>query len=175
VRAGVDGPRAVLDAMVRDGLLRHAAGPVYLPADAVRLAASRLAVLRLLAPEGSVVCRLAAAWAHGAGNCPDPVEVLRPRALPAGRTPDGIRVHESTVPPHEVLERDGVRLTTRARTAADVARWLPEEAAAPVVAGMLAGGLAADDVLEVLDRARRYRGAVRGRGLVLRLSRSDGR
>jgi hypothetical protein len=169
LRAGRDQPRAVLAAMARDGLLAHVAGDVYLPADLTGVREHRLAALALLVGgavgEDAVVGLLAAAWAHGARTCPDPVALLVPRWSHAP-LPDGVREHESVVPPEHVVRAGGLRLTSPARTAADVARWLPPREAEPVLADLLATGVTREEVLAVLDGQRRVRHARRARTLV---------
>jgi hypothetical protein len=174
LRAGVELPRADLEAMRRDGFVVHVAGGTYLPCDAAPLRSARCAALRAVVPAGRVVALLAAAWAHGADADPDPVEVLVEHAVTRPRPEVGVRERESRVPACDVVEVDGVRLTTRARTAADVARWLPAGTAAPVVAALMAAGTSATDVLEVLGR-RRYRNAVRARALVVEVSSGGAR
>lgn len=60
--------------------------------------------------------------APGGGLCPVPI--FLPRAVRCRRTHD-IRVVRSEVAPEEVTVVDGVRLTTRVRTAADLVRFSP--------------------------------------------------
>jgi AbiEi antitoxin C-terminal domain len=173
LRAGIDLSRVDLESMRREDLVVHVAGDAYLPRDLARLRSARVAALRTLVPRGRVVGLLAAAWAHGVEAEPDPVEVLVPRSVASARPADGVRERESPVPPRDVVEVCGLRLTSPARTAADVARWLPVAIAAPVLAALLAAGTEVEDVLAVLGR--RYRNAVRGRALVLAVSRGGGR
>ena len=167
LRAGPALPLATLDAMRLEGLVVHVAGPVYLPVDAVGHIAARRAALQVLVPAGAVVGLLAAAWAHGVTTDPDPVDVLVRRAAGGpGRVVGGVRRREIAVPDDEVLDAGRVRLTTPARTAADVARHVPADLARPVLTALLATGADVDAVLAGLGGERRYPRAVAARALV---------
>lgn len=164
LRAGPGLSVAALEAMRRDGLVVPVAGPVYLPVGAVGQRSARAAAVQLVAPRGALVALLAAAWVHGAPHLPGVVDVAVGRAWPAWRTPPGVRLVESVVDEDDVVEVDGLRLTSPARTAADLARRLPRAVTRPVVRALLALGASPDDVLDRIGA--RSPGAVRGRALL---------
>ncbi|MCT2120445.1 endonuclease domain-containing protein [Dietzia cinnamea] len=81
----------------------------------------------LWAPGGSVVCGLAAALLHGERwyapeAVPRKVEIY---AVGTPKPPSGIRVRRLRRPiaPDQLAIRDGLAVTTPARTAIDIARW----------------------------------------------------
>lgn len=68
------------------------------------------------------------------------VHITRPRQG-GGRTRALVRVHTSALAEHEREERDGLRLTSLARSVVDVARSMPFEKAVPTADGALRLGL----------------------------------
>lgn len=172
LQVGPHGTRGDLEAMRGEGLVRHVAGGVYLPADLADVPQLRRRALSLLVARGGVAGLLAAAWGHGLAVDPEPVDVLLRHTGNPPPPVDGVRYREMQLAPADVEQRDGLRFTTAARTAADVARRGDEPCAETVVGAFLAAGVTASQVLDALDRSRRYPGAPRARELVLRLSRS---
>jgi hypothetical protein len=111
--------------------------------------------------EGIVAGPLAAlAWR---ADCPwDDAELIMP--TPRRLAPENTRVRTDRLPADEVAERYGVRITTPARTAFDLARRAPlVEAVAAVDALAYRCHLTAEHVLEVADRHPRARGSVQVR------------
>jgi hypothetical protein len=175
LRADVDLPAAELTALARAGRVVRVTDRVHLTAEAAAWRSGRTAALAaVLGPEQvarGVVGLRAAAWAHGADVDPAPVDLLVPRAVAPWRLPPGVREVTSDVPAAQVVTVTGVRLTSPARTAADVARRLPPDVAGPLVAALLARGAQVDDVLALVDQEH-WPWAVRARELVRRFSRT---
>lgn len=159
-------PRASLEAMRAEGLVVRAVGDVYLPAPLAGFTDSRAEALRLALPAGTTVCLLAAAWVHGVDVDPEPVDVVVPRAGPPWRVPDWMRERERSVDPPDVVVVHGLRVTSRCRTAADVARSCPQPVARRVVSALLATGVAVEEVLTLIGTERRWPGATRARRLL---------
>lgn len=118
-------PVTVLD---EDPLLRHAPcdGSVLAGSDRPRDldAADPFRTVARLVPPRAVVC-LATAWAlHTHAAVPRPVDVVGGDATP------GVRTHDLALGPEDVVERCGLLLTTRVRTAYDLARLAPPGVAA---------------------------------------------
>lgn len=88
-----------------------------------------VAAARLVIPRDAVLAGRSAAWQYGATDlvgAHDPVEVLVPRSARFGPVA-GLRIRTVTdLPAAAVRTWDGPRITTPARTAADVARWSPD-------------------------------------------------
>ncbi|SDU85612.1 Transcriptional regulator, AbiEi antitoxin, Type IV TA system [Microlunatus sagamiharensis] len=114
-----------------------------------------------LLERGSTLSHGSAAVVHGL-----PVDALglaqvhltRPRRG-GGRTRALVRVHTSALAEHELEERDGLRLTSLARTVVDVARSMPFERAVPTADRALRLGLDRDALDAALVRAARWPGA----------------
>lgn len=112
-----------------------------------------------LVPARAAVGRLSAAWVHTGGTPPARVTVL---VRSAARRPEPHPDRESAEA--DLLDDDlrvigGVRVTSVARTAVDVARWVPTPAAVPVLRALLPCGWDPDDT------QRRLAAHPRGRGL----------
>lgn len=170
LRVGPALTRSALEAMRAEGLVVRVVGDVYLPTPLAGWAAARAEALRSAMPREATVCLLAAAWVHGVDVDPEPVDVVVSRAGARWRMPDWVRERERSVSPADVVVVHGVSVTTRCRTAADVARSCPRSVARPVVAALLATGVAVDDVLASIDRERRWPGANRARALLRELA-----
>ncbi|MFP5021047.1 hypothetical protein [Pseudonocardia phyllosphaerae] len=108
----------------------------------------------------------------------DTVHLLRPRPNGA-RTRGGLQVHSGRLPPDDVAVLDGLRVTTAARTAVDLARTLaPEQALVPLDAALQRAVVAtrtarhdpaaatSEQVTEVLLRTGRTHGAPAARRLL---------
>jgi len=131
--------RSTLERMLRDGLLRRPLRGVYVATSTVDSVEVRAAALRLaVAPQAVVVDRTAgwlhgfAAWAPADEQAP-PVEVLAPRRHGAGA--GGRRLV-----PRDLMNVDGLRVTTPLRTALDLGRTLAPSVALAVLDELLAAG-----------------------------------
>jgi hypothetical protein len=122
-----------------------------------------------LASPGAVIAGLAASAVHGAKWVGDevPVEVVA-----AGRRQRGLIVRTETLADDEVTTVAGIRVTTPARTAFDLARHLPrDKAVARIDALMNARQFSLEEVSLL---ARRHRGARGLRRLRVALPLVDG-
>lgn len=121
--------------------------------------ACRAAALRL--PTEATLAGPSAAYLDGvrhAARADDPVHVLVPTGHSFGPR-QGLRVHEAHMLPGDVSVRGGLRRTSPARTAWDVAAWLDVVPAVAIVDGLLAGKLVDDALLgALLERRQGDRG-----------------
>lgn len=120
----------------------------------------RLAGLMLAAP-GAVVAGVAASALHGADwIAPDvPIEVVT-----GGRRQAGLIVRDESLHPDEITTVAGIRVTTVARTAFDLARHLPrDQAVARLDALRRVRRFSPDEVLLLAERHRGARGLRRVR------------
>jgi hypothetical protein len=117
--------------------------------DVVVTMAVRAAAAVLLVP-GAVVLGRAAAAVWGVPDEPLDVTVELAVGGNGRRSTPGVRLHRCELGPDEVTERRGVRVTTPARTAFDLARRLPRGEAVVVLDALARRtGLDADDVRAV--------------------------
>lgn len=120
----------------------------------------RLQAVRLLAPPSAAFAGRTAAWLHGvltAWEDADVVEVAVP--VPDRWGPvRGVRIRHVALGPAETTVRQGYRVTTALRTAADVARSGPPARTVPVLDPLLAR--------TGLDATAVYRAVGRGRGCI---------
>lgn len=106
-----------------------------LPVDA----GTRARCLRHLLGHDGVVGHRAAAWVHCGGPPPEVVDVIRPRPV---RSRHGtVRPRVAALPEGHVVRIGGVAVTTLPRTACDVARFSPAEAARDTLSRLLEHGL----------------------------------
>lgn len=87
--------------------------------DRVVSPADRLRSLRLPLTAAHIVSGLAAAWVHGAAPLPETIDVATLRHRRA-EVPAGCRALIRRVALHTCLDVDGVRVTSRQRTAVDL-------------------------------------------------------
>jgi hypothetical protein len=115
-----------------------------------------------------------AATLHGVGPSDDRVHaVVRPRRVLPQHS--GLTVHARTLLDQDVVEVDGLRLTSGAQTYLDLARHLwPSDLLALGDALMRHGLLEPGDVTERLERAHRVRGVVRARAVAPHLTDAAG-
>jgi very-short-patch-repair endonuclease len=120
----------------------------------------RAAGLRL--PASVVIAGPSAAYLdgvrHAAGPDDDVHVVAPPGVVNCPRR--GLRIHHTDLSPDEYSVRSGLRRTTPARTAWDLALWLDLVRAVSVIDGMLALGLLLPtELVEMVDRRRSWRGS----------------
>lgn len=139
--------------LVDAGVLWHMTRGMYLPAGHVGLAERAAAAIEL-APVGSALSRATAAWLRGLDVLPvgvlDPTTFPVELTVPAGRVPPrrpGIRPYAAQLPPTDVEELHGLRMTTPLRTALDLGRYLPPLGAVGALDRFLAAGLVTPDEL----------------------------
>ncbi|MFC5060947.1 hypothetical protein [Actinomycetospora atypica] len=134
-----------------DGRFHRLFPGVSVDRDVVVTMAVRAAGAVLLHPDAVVMGHAAAGlWDAEA----DPDDVTVDLAVGAGgrRTSPGLRLHRVDLPDEEVApRRSGVRCTTPARTAFDLARWLPRGEAVVAIDALAARtGLPLDDVRAIV-------------------------
>lgn len=124
-------PRRVLSAWIEAGTVVQTLRGVYVRADALDDTSVRARALGRVLPPGAAVAREAAAWLHGI-DCRAPGRLDEPLALDCvvatGRKPvaySGVRGHADLLPAEDVVEVDGVPVTSPGRTLLDLARFSP--------------------------------------------------
>jgi hypothetical protein len=161
--AQVDATPQELAELVRRGYLRRVVRGVYV-ASAVRDTLSlRARALSLVVPTGAVVTDRTAAWLHG-------VDVLLPgehQTVPAVHIfhrVEGNRLRRPEVssgqrmmPDSDVLEIDGVVVTTPVRTACDLGRDRNRDRAFAGLEAMVRAGVDKEEVLAAVPRFTGYR------------------
>jgi very-short-patch-repair endonuclease len=161
--AGVS--RRVLDTLVEEGLVRRAVKGVYVGTHVADSVALRAECLRLVVPPDCVVVDRHAGWLHGAQMILAPGEhlELRPLSLflPSGRGRLRNKLAasgERLLRPDDVMEVDGLRVTTPLRTAWDLGRvrWT-DEAISGLDAMFRLGGFGREEFLAGIERFRRMR------------------
>ncbi len=152
--------RRQLIRLLREGAVVQPLRGVYLDSAVPLDLPSRAAAVALALPDGAVLCRGTVAWLLGVGDVrgphrhvvPAPVECV----VPTGRTPTrqpGLRCYQAAVPTSDVVELHGLPCTSPARTAADLARWLPRPMALAALDAMAHLSLIRPwEVAEVLHR-----------------------
>lgn len=130
---------------------------VYLAKTAARSLRDDIYAAWLWSGRRGIIAGRAAAALHGAKWVEDftPIEIVGPFNHP----PPGIIVRREHIAAEELVERDRLRLTNLARTAFDLARYLPRD---PAVANLdalsAATGLTAAEVMPLIDRHHGARG-----------------
>lgn len=157
----------------RAGLLKHPIRGVYHAADLTDDLSLRLAVLRLVVPADCVVTDRTAGWVWGANMILAPGDHLVTPAVhvfcpPGHRLRNGLVASgERRLPPEDVADLDGVRVTTPLRTACDLGRLLHVDQALAAMDSLAAlRCFTLDELALATLRFRRYRGVVQLRVLV---------
>lgn len=121
--------------------------------------ACRAAALRL--PPAAALAGPSAAYLYGvrfAATADDDVHVIVPSGDNAGPR-RGLRVHRPRLAPGDVVVGGGLRRTTPARTAWDLAGWLDVLSAVTIIDGLLGAGLVDRlDLAKMVDARRGERG-----------------
>lgn len=157
--------------LVRAGALRRVVHGVYADStwwhalgDRDRTVQRHLAVTRTAAAP-PVFCRDSAALLHDWRLLRDPAapQVLHGPGLGTRSTDRAAHHHSGSLPPEDVVERNGVLLTAPERTALDCARYLPLGAAVVVLDQALAAGVEPDALTARLVLLPGHRGVRRAR------------
>jgi very-short-patch-repair endonuclease len=165
--------------LVRRGDLREVVRGAYVSVDVPDSVGLRAAALSRVVPPRAVVSRRSAAWLYGVDvqalgahlKLP-PVEILVPGDTAAVRR-RGVLGYSGVLRNEEVVEIDGVLVTSPLRTTLDLARWLPLIDGVPAVDAMLHHQLITAEALHAgASRLRGYRHKVR---LERALDLADGR
>lgn len=162
---------AELTRLVAAGMLRRVVADTYVRADAADDVALRAAALTRVLPSGladraPVIARETASWLFTAGPPPEDLDVYVP-AHRSRRRFRGLRVHEGRLDLRDIETAGPVRVTSPARTAADLCRGRPTDTALAHLNRLRsATGLEPATVLTVLERMIRHRGVPHGRDVV---------
>lgn len=115
-----------------------------------------LAAGLFLRDRGAVSGRAAAAlWGADVLVRGEPIEITVPKST-RFRTPSGLTVVRSALPPEDIAQRAGIPVTTPRRTAFDLARRLPLIEAVVAVDAMLAARLISRGTVSAFIRDGRY-------------------
>jgi len=154
--------RRSLDTLIREGVVRRPIRGAYVGTQVPDSIALRAACLRVVVPPDCVVVDRHAGWLHGAQMILAPGEhlELRPLSLfrPSGRgrlRNDLTRSGERQLRGDDVMEVDGLRVTTPLRTAWDLGRvrWT-DEAITGLDAMFRLGAFTRDELLAGIERFR---------------------
>ena len=161
IAAGI--PRKWVPALVESGLLRNPIRGCLVPAQVVDDTASRIACLRLVTPPDAVLVDRHAGWAQGANMLLLPNEHLNAQPislyLPHGRGRLRNKLADSgerTLLERDVIDMDGLRMTTPLRTALDLGRQRWPEPALTALDAL--HRLRAFSIAELLDEIGRFAG-----------------
>jgi hypothetical protein len=152
----------------RNGELVHLRRGAWLPADPDDDATRHrllLAATLALVVEG-VVSHASAAVLHGLPTFGPLSQVHLTRADGRGKRRGYVHLHVAPLPPDQVVERDGVVVTSLARTVLDLARTLPYPEAVATADAALRLGLEQAELEDALERAVRRPGIGAARRVV---------
>jgi very-short-patch-repair endonuclease len=157
--------RKVLRRMVADGTLREPLKGVYVDSAEPDTVLLRVRAAGKVVPPGSVVCDRTALWVHGADVVgPDgrysfpPIDVFRMAGRARVRRPE-CRGGTRTLEPRDLMDIDGVLVTTPLRSALDLGRLSGrDDAFAAMDALMRVGIFGVPDLIAELPRFRGARG-----------------
>ncbi|GAA1767564.1 hypothetical protein GCM10009795_012470 [Nocardioides hankookensis] len=155
--------------LVRRGVLRHPVPGVYIPASLPDGLELRCRALRLILPPDAFVCDRSAAWLHAGDRALAPNEHLEVPPLSCFVPSEGHRLRnklvvsgEREILPRDLMEVDGLCVTTPLRTALDLGRL--ESNADLKLNGMDAmlrlGQFSHEQLLAQVPRFNRRRGVV---------------
>lgn len=170
---------ADLRRLVAHRLLRHPVRGAYLPAFVPDTIESRVATIKLLVPSGYVVTDRTAGWAAGAPMVLAPNEHLAPAPVtvfgPTGhRLRNGLCVSgERRLLDEDVIDVDGLLVTTPLRTACDLGRLLPRHQALGAMDQLARLEQFSTEALidAVLTRFKGMRGVIQARELAPKVDR----
>jgi hypothetical protein len=159
VTADDPGTRAAL----REGLLVEIWPGVLRARDLPVAPHDRTRAIGRAVPRDGVACRQTAVWIHTGQFRPEALDVVVPGRR---RSSAHTRVHAEALPPGAVVLVGAVRVTSRARTAVDVARWAEAEVAHDWLRALSREGLREADLETALEQARGLPGIARARWLL---------
>jgi hypothetical protein len=130
---------------------------VYAPKDAAPMLQTRIGGAWLWSGRQAIIAGRAAAAMHGAAwvDAATPIELIGS----CSRSPEGVILRNERIVHDEIVELDGLPVTSLARTALDLARHLPRDQAVRQLDALAhATGARAEDALAVAERYPRARG-----------------
>lgn len=165
-------PRALREG-VKYGTLRREFRDVYVDARVPDSRASRLRAIKLIQPDGAVVCNESAAWLYGLDvHAPGDRRRLEPALVTEHSTTRvvraGTRGRQAILTADDIDFVEGVHVTTPVRTVSDLLRRMYRPyALAAADAFAHAGLVTQDEVVEFVAQLKGYRGVVQARSLAL--------
>ncbi|MBF4770045.1 hypothetical protein ISU10_19915 [Nocardioides agariphilus] len=162
-----------LRTLVANQQLRHPIQNVYIAAQAPDDIPTRIAMLRLVVPEGCFIVDRTAAWLHGTEMALAPNDHLTPPKVSIFRHADHGRLRnelsrsgERTVLARDLTEIGGLCVTTPLRTALDLGRFLSRDQAIACLDALLRlGFFSAEELLAEVPRFAKQRGVRQLRAL----------
>jgi hypothetical protein len=159
--------RYLLRDWVEQGIVRQVLHRVYVGEHVDDSYGLRARALAKVLPPGAVACRLTAAWLHGVDvlplgshRTPPPVQAAVPRGSTALRRA-GCQGFVAALEPQDVMQVDGIAVTTPLRTGLDLGRLLKRVDAVIAVDALLHAELfTLDQLVAALPQAERLRGVV---------------
>ncbi|MFA4083074.1 DUF559 domain-containing protein [Mycobacteroides salmoniphilum] len=133
---------------------------IYVPRDAEVSATQRAHGAWLWTGRGGVIAGIAASSVHGAKwvDAGTIVDLIHRHH----KTAAGLRIHRDVLMDNEIAYVKGLAVTSPARTAFDLGRWLPLSAAVERIDALMAAtGVATAEVVAVMDRHKGVRGLAR--------------
>ena len=165
---------ADLRRLVGHALLRRPIRGVYVAAALPDTLELRVAILKLVVPETCVVTDRTAGWLWGANMILAPNDHLGAPLLsvfspPGHRLRNGLTSSgERRLASDDVVELNGLLVTTPLRTACDLGRLLHRDQAIAALDSLAAlGHFSLDELLAAVERYKGYRGVIQLRWLVL--------
>lgn len=153
------------------GWVRRILAGVYARVDAPDTMSFRAHAVSLVVPPRAVITDRTAAWLHGVELLPrssreiaPPVQLFYDADTRARRP--GVASGRRGLLRRDIVEIDGIRVTSQVRTAMDLARLLWRWDALAAVDGFLRLGASQEEMLREIPRFRGYRGVVQMRALV---------
>lgn len=131
-----------------DGLVRHTPAAHLVAADLLLSPGARAASVRDAVPPGAALARQSALWVHTGRLRPERPAVVVP---PSRRLHATAQVHRQRLVAGDITHLDGVRVTTRVRTAVDLLCYAPRELAVNGTRLLLATGVSAGKLLATLE------------------------
>jgi hypothetical protein len=152
-----------LSALVEQGLLRRVLRGVYAAIQAPDSVLFRAHALRLVVPECAVVTDRTAAWLHGVPILERGAHLEAPPISVCERVDSRVRRGDvdgrrRQLLDRDVMELDGIRVTTPMRTGLDLGRRLWRFDALAAIDGVLHLGVDHDELLEESLRFKGHRG-----------------
>lgn len=169
-RAEGVGPK-VLASLVGSGHLRRVLHSVYVATQVPNSLGMRARALRLVVPDHGVVVDRTACWLHVVDALPrraayemPPLEVYSTAASRTRRS--GVASGIRDLRPEDIQVIDGLRVTTKLRTACDVGRLVWRYDAIGALDGLVRAGLCRDELADAIAHFKGYRGVLQLRRLV---------
>lgn len=169
-RAEGVGPK-LLASLVDSGHLRRVLHSVYVASQVPDSLGMRAGALRLVVPDHGVVVDRTACWLHVVDALPrraayemPPLEVYSTAASRTRR--NGVSSGIRDLRPEDIQVIDGLRVTTKLRTACDVGRLVWRYDAIGALDGLARADLSREELADAVARFKGYRGVLQLRRLV---------